>query len=58
MWAARGGRSYDAAIKNKYRQYVRRALEFNYQSVEDRFRRVATLREQMTRSARRSETIS
>lgn len=30
--AARGGRSYEAAIKNKFRHYIRRALEFNYRS--------------------------
>lgn len=39
VWAASGGRTYEAAIKHKYRQHVHRALGFNYKSVDDRFRR-------------------
>lgn len=51
VWVSRGGRSYEAASKNKYRQDIRRALELNFKSVEDRFHREPAFRGQMIRSA-------
>lgn len=58
VWSARGGRRYEAAIKKKYRQYMCRALEFNFKFVEDCFHRDAVFHEQMTRNRWRPDTIS
>lgn len=58
MCSGRGGRSYEAASKKKYRQYVRRSQEFNFKSAEDRFPRDAMFREQMIRNGWRTDTSS
>lgn len=57
VWAARGGRSYEAATKKKYRQCARHALAFNFKSVQDRFHPEPTIREGMIRNGWRSEAV-
>lgn len=48
--AARGGRSFDGAIKNKFRQCVKGPIGFKFKSVEDRSENDRTFREQMIRN--------
>lgn len=57
LWAARGSRSSDAAIKNQSHQCINIFLEFKFKSADGRCDNDRFFREQMARHGRRSATI-